>query len=487
MNPSSDTTQAARFREVGLRPHQAELVHDILASSPPVRRLLVAPTGSGKTVAATALAKQIAQKNPNFRILIIVPGATAAVHEYNLARVVPGLNSAVLNRRDLRELEAKATPGQPVWPTSFAAVIGMDTARREDVYNLLNSVSWDLVILEEVHLFARSRWTLLKRILSEPVFQRVLLITGGHDLKGIASLVRHVPRIDWIAPQLRDWNGQPLFSLRKPQIEAVEYRRTQEEMSILRNIVGLANKLNPGTRGSTFKKVLIRQAGSSPLALERTVRHLRNALVHNVALAELAPEQPSRDLIGDRSETDADIQSSSKQARALWRNKAAALAALTALLERIDSLRSDTKREALESLLSQLERDADSKPKYLAILCASRVTASYVQSVVAQLGIMTWLLTAEDQSEEISRILNGFQTEGGVLVSTGFALKGVDLRYVQVFIHYDPPSSEAEMYLRVTRSPTANNYILVDTSGVRRGEWRAAENIAHIASISRNR
>jgi superfamily II DNA or RNA helicase len=437
-------------------------------------------------VAATALAKQIAQNNPNFRILIIGPGM-AAMHEYNLARNVPGLTSALLNRRDLRELEANVMPGQPVWPTSFAAVIGMDTARRQDVYDLLKSVSWDLVILEEVHMFARSRWTLLKRILSEPVFRRVLLITGAHDLKGIASLVRHVPRIDWIAPELRDWNGRPLFSLREPQIEAVEYRRTKEEVSILRSIMSLANNLTPGARGSTFRKILIRQAGSSPLALERTVRHLRNALVHNVALADLTPEQSPRDLVEDRSETDADIQSSSKQARALWRNKALALTALTMLLERLDSLRTDTKREALESLLRHLERNADSKPKHLAIFCSSRVTASYVQSVVAQFEKIHWLLTTDNQPAEISRILDGFRTEGGILVSTGFALTGVDLRYVQVFIHYDPPSSEAEMHLRLTRSATANNYILVDTSGVWPREWRAAENIARIASIRRNR
>ena len=128
MSVSSDTTNAARFREIGLTPHQAELVHDILVSIPPVRRLLVAPAGSGKTVAASALAKQIAQNNPNCRILVIGP-RMAAMHEYNLAGNIPGLTSVVLNRRDLRELEANVTPGQPVWPTSFAAVIGMDTAR----------------------------------------------------------------------------------------------------------------------------------------------------------------------------------------------------------------------------------------------------------------------------------------------------------------------------------------------------------------------
>jgi superfamily II DNA or RNA helicase len=482
MSRPSDTTNAARFREIGLRPHQAELVHDILVSIPPVRRLLVAPAGSGKTVAATALAKQIAQDNPKCRILVIGP-RMAAMHEYNLARNVPGLASAVLNRRDLRELEANVTPGQPVWPTSFAAVIGMDTARRQDVYDLLKSVSWDLVILEEVHLFARSRWTLLRRILSEPVFRRVLLITGAYDLTGIASLVRHVPRIDWIAPQLKDWNGQPLFSLREPQIEAVEYRRSKEEVSILRSVKSLTNNLTPGALGSIFKKILIRQGGSSPLALERTVRHLRNALVHNVALAELAPEESPRTLVEDGSETDADIQSSSKQARALWRNKALALTVLTRLLEHIDSLRTDTKREALESLLRHLERNADSKPKHLAILCSSRVTASYVQSVVAQSGKMSWLLTADNQPEGIRRILDGFQTEGGILVVTGVALTGIDLRYVEVLIHYDAPSSEAEMHLRLTRSATAKNYILVDTSGVWPREWSAAENVAHIASI----
>jgi superfamily II DNA or RNA helicase len=477
MRMSVPNNDIETIRNLRLSPHQAELVQDMLASSLPVRRLLVGPPGSGKTIAANALVEAIAQQNPRFRILVIGPGALTAAHEYNLKRKIPGLKTAVLSRRDIRELESKVSPGQPVWPASFAAVMGMDTARRDDVYDLLKSVSWDLVILEEVHLFARSRWTLLRRILSESVFRRVLLITSAHDLTGIASLVRHVLRIDWIATQLKDWNGQPLFRLREPQIEAVEYRRTKEEVSVLRSVKSLTNSLTPGALGNMFKKILIRQAGSSPLALERTVRHLRNALVHNVALAELAPEESPRALVEDGSETDADIQSSSKQARALWRNKGLAVTALTALLERIDSLRSDAKREALESLLRHLERNADSKPKHLAIFCSSRVTASYVQSVIAQFEKMSWLLTADNQPEGIRTILDGFQTQGGILVTTGVALTGIDLRYVEVFIHYDAPNSEAEMHLRLTRSATAKNYILVDTSGVWPREWRAAENV----------
>ena len=479
MRMSVPNNDIETIRSLRLSPHQAEFVQGMLASSLPVRRLLVGPPGSGKTVAATALAQAIAQQNPQFRILVITPGALTAAHEYNLKRKIPGLKTAVLSRRDIRELESKVSPGQPVWPTSFAAVMGMDTARRDDVYDLLKAVSWDLVIAEEVHLFARSRWTLLRRIISDGAFQRVLLVTGAHELPGLESLLKKVPRITWNPTQLRESTGQHIFRANEPRIKTVPYRRGTEEQFIVNSIAPLLRNLNPTGFASMFRKILVRQASSSPMALERTLKHLRNALVHDAGLPDLASQELSQDAPAEHEQTDSDIQSSSKQARTVWKNKATALIALTTLLDRIDSLANDAKREALVGLIHQL--DNDKKIKHIVIFCSSKVTASYVQSVTAQLRSRSWLLTAETSSRAMAEALAEFRMEGGILVSTAIALTGIDLRYVQVLIHYDPPISEVEMLSRLSRSLDATNYILTDTSDVLPDEWKSLQNISRTA------
>jgi hypothetical protein len=208
--------------------------------------------------------------------------------------------------------------------------------------------------------------------------------------------------------------------------------------------------------------------------LERTVRNLRNTLVHGFSETQLiGGGQSSPDVAGEAMETDSDTESSFPKARSLWRNRGTALVALAALVEQIEAVREDKKREAFEALLFQLRRKTKSQPRYICVFCSSRATASYLQSVLAHRNQNAWLLTGDNTTEEINRTLNGFYSQGGILVSTGAAMKGSDLRYVEVLIHYDPPVSEAEMRVRVTRSPTATNYILVDRSGVRPTEWAA--------------
>ena len=63
-------------------------------------------------------------------------------------------------------MEEMGAAGQGTWPAPLVAVMSMDTARRDEILAYLGSAKWDLVILEEIGFFARSRWTLLKTVLS---------------------------------------------------------------------------------------------------------------------------------------------------------------------------------------------------------------------------------------------------------------------------------------------------------------------------------
>ncbi len=456
MSSSADMQQDP---EVYFTAQLVKLAKDVLETPVPVRHLLVAAPGSGKTTAAITLAKEIAKANSNHRILIIGPQVVAAMYERHLARAI---RVTVVSRRLLREWEAIAKEGQPIWPAPLSALMSMDTARQDDVRDLLCSVTWDLVVLEEVHLFARSRWTLLKTILSERTFQRVLLITGTPDLKGVASLLKNVARTDWIASD----------ATRSPKINTVAYRRSDDEVSLLRSVLSLTRKLSLTPVGQMVKRTLLRQAASSPLALERTVRHLRNTLAHGVS--EMLLTQGAKSSIEQGSEgldTDADMAEYSTPARSPWKSKPRALEALGGLLEQLESVDRDTKREALEGLLQRLGQDVRSNMRHIWVLCFSRATANYLQTVVAERGTKAWLLTGDITPKQFNKVSDGFKSNGGVLISTVSALRGIDLRYVQVFIHYDPPVSDADMVMRVTRSPGAINYILTDKSGVMPAEW----------------
>jgi superfamily II DNA/RNA helicase len=147
------------------------------------------------------------------------------------------------------------------------------------------------------------------------------------------------------------------------------------------------------------------------------------------------------------------------------------LVMLQAIIEQLAAIETDKKRQALESLLQRLQQQTVSTLGHIAVLCTSRATANYLHTAIAERGTKTWLLTGESTLEEFNKTLDGFKSAGGVSISTLFALQGVDLRCVEALIHYDPPTSEVEMWGRVRRSPTATNYILIDESRVLPTEW----------------
>ena len=461
-----------RFREMGLSPYQAKLITDVLDAPVPTRRLLVAKPGSGKTTVAMALAKEIARSKAGYRILVVGPRALASMYEHYLTQALPSATIVSISRRTLRELEEVADEGSAIWPMPFVAVIGMDTARQDDVRLALCSVHWDLVILEEVHLFARSRWTLLKTILTQDVFERVLLISATPDMDGVKPLLKTVARTEWLAPDLRDWDDKPLFGASSSAFSIVTYQRSADEIDLLRQVLLLAAELSNTSSAQVVRKSLLRQAASSPVALERTVRTLRNSLAHGLSDGiSLDDVEGSISLSSVEFESDADVNVSSTVRRSPWQSEGRALAALGVVLDQLESVHQDTKRESLEALLTQLETNQRPGLAHVCVFCSSKATAHYLRTAIADRGRKAWLVTSDTSPDQFGEELNGFESAGGVLICTVAMMKGWEFSYVQTFIHYDAPVSAAEMGVRTSRSPGAVNLILSDQSGVLPGEW----------------
>jgi hypothetical protein len=471
----SSSATLLRFREAGLTPYQAQLVTDVLEAPVPVRHLLVAQPGLGKTYAAMSLVKEIVRANANHRILVIGPKALTQMYAHQLMQVVPSAPVIAVTRRSFREFQELAEPGQPIWPMPLVAVIGMDTARQDDVRVGLCAVPWDLVIIEEVHLFARSRWTLLKTILSEAVFARVLLMTAT-PIKGMASLMKGVAKTAWHASDLRNWDNQPIVPSKSNSLQPVPYRRSVNEVSLIESVLSFTEDIPTTLAGQVINKNLLRQAASSPLALERTVRNLRNKLAHGASdMFVVEDEMSPLAQANDGPETDADTDVTIAAWRSPWRSKVKALAGLEVILDRLESVEADTKREALEVLLDRLVHDLNSAHRRICVLCSSRATANYLHVAISDHGFKAWLLTSEKANEQIKGELDGFENDGGVLVSTVAMLKGLELSFIDTFVHYDPPASATEAFLRTARSPNATNYILTDKSGVLPDESRIDE------------
>ncbi|MEN9601859.1 MAG: polymerase-associated protein RapA [Verrucomicrobiota bacterium] len=410
------------------------------------------------------IAKQIAAANQKHRILVVGPRALAAMYEHELTQALPLSRILLGSRRNLRELEAEAEKGKPIWPAPAVVVMGMDTARQDDVLHHLCSTEWDLVILEEVHLYGRARWTLLKTILRERCFNRVLMVTPIPELKSIASLIKGIRRTEWIISELKDWDGKPVFPASSNTLSAVSYRRSGAEIELVENLLKLTEEFSSTQSARMVKNILLTRAASSPLALEQTIRRLRNSLAHDASdfLSALGVE-------GFDGEVESD--DSAAPSRAVWKNKGSAMVALSTLVDQIELLTTDSKRTSLESLLGRLQREGREGNSGICIFCVAKATASYLKTILTKRGGKVWLFTSDQTSDELQTSLSGFVSQGGILVCTAIALQGVDLRSVETFIHYDPPANDREMFIRISRSHSAKHYLLKDESRILPKEW----------------
>ncbi len=214
------------------------------------------------------------------------------------------------------------------------------------------------------------------------------------------------------------------------------------------------------------------QAGSSWLALERTVRSLRNSLTHGATEKFLLGGTPSP-LKDEEGALESDVETTNVlvAGRRPWITEAKALRSLHRVLDRLESVPRDTKREALEELLKRLQADPRAG-RNVCVYCVALATATYLHTALSDRGFRTWLLTGETKHQERARMLAEFQEDGGgVLVATASTLKGIELPQAQVLIHYDAPRSRAELLIRTSRNPVAKSLVFVDQSGVLPDEW----------------
>ncbi|MDP8969740.1 MAG: SNF2-related protein [Actinomycetota bacterium] len=112
------------------------------------RAILADEVGLGKTIEAGLVLSELRLRGLTSRSLVVVPAGLVAQWREELERKF-GLPTVVATGAGWRPPEA--TGEQPVVVASLAA------ARRPPLRDTLAAVSWDLVIVDEVHRVRRAR------------------------------------------------------------------------------------------------------------------------------------------------------------------------------------------------------------------------------------------------------------------------------------------------------------------------------------------
>ena len=294
-------------------PHQITAVYESMLPRQPLRFLLADDPGSGKTIMAGLLMKELIARGDLERCLVVCPGSLAEQWQEELERRFH-LSFAVYSSEALQA----ARPGN--WFEQNDLVIArLDMlSRNEDVQELLKAPDcrWDLVVCDEAHKMSaayfgrKARYTkryrlgqLLGRLTrhfllmtatphngKEDDFQLFMALLDGDRFEGrfragvhrgdTSDLMRRM-----VKEKLLKFDGTPLFPVRRAY--TVPYKLSEAETSLYHAVTHYVRREFDRAERLEGKKrttvgfaltILQRRLASSPEAIHRSLRRRRRRL-----------------------------------------------------------------------------------------------------------------------------------------------------------------------------------------------------------------
>ena len=309
-------------------PHQITAVYESMLPRQPLRYLLADDPGSGKTIMAGLLMKELIARGDLERCLVVCPGVLAEQWQDELERRFQ-LPFTVYTSERLR------AAGPDNWFEKNNLVIArLDMlSRNDEVQELLQSPDcrWDLVVCDEAHKMSATyfgkkvKYTkryrlgqLLSRLTrhfllmtatphngKEDDFQLFMALLDGDRFEGrYRAGVHRADTSDLMRRMLKErllkFDGTPLFPVRRAY--TVPYKLSGAESALydavtryVREEFNRAEKLD-GKKRSTVGfalTVLQRRLASSPEAIYRSLRRRRGRLADRLTELEATLQHPS--------------------------------------------------------------------------------------------------------------------------------------------------------------------------------------------------
>lgn len=397
------------------------------------RGMLCDEVGLGKTIEAGLVIKEYLMRRMIDRVLIITPPGLVQQWREELAQKF-GLDDFVTNTDDV----FRAT-GDSAWASFPRIVASLAAARRSGTREIITSLSYDLIVVDEAHhLKNRSSvsWkfvnALQKRYIllltATPVENRLeelynlITILKPGQLKTPQEFRRHFvvkgdPRLPKNRGLLRELladvmvrhsRGQVNVKLPPRRAHTVRLVPTAAEQALYQDVSSFVRRSIRETGSSGARKltagILQREIGSSPMAVVGTLRKLA--------------VQPA------------------------WQRQRPELLALA---EQAESVTGWAKAEALDKIIESSAQDR------LLIFTHFRATLDALAERLAVMDVPFILyhgsLTIEQKDEAIRR----FEREGRILLSTEAAGEGRNLQFCHVMVNFDMPWNPQRIEQRVGR------------------------------------
>lgn len=465
--------RAAVEARIDLYPYQLEPALAVLRGLA-TRVLLADEVGLGKTVQAGLILGELVRRGDVARALVLTPAGLRQQWAEELARCF-GIEAAIADASWLRQATLALPRGLNPWSTERVLIASYDFIKRPAVVHALESLIWDLLIVDEAHATAgESDRRLAVGGLAQRARRVVLLTATPHtgDERAFAAL-RDQGRLggrdaDPIVMFRRTRAEVGLDARRRTRVVAVRLTDREHRMHrLLERYTRLVwrEAAARGDRDALLAMMVLRKralssAASLASSIDRRLAWLADA-AGDRALQLALPLEPDGETDREDDEPEESLAAPGLADRARERVWLGALAGAAH-----DAAARESKMAALVRLLRRTREPAIVFTEY-------RDTLQQIERAVAPLARVVLLhggLTREERASAARALNNG---EARILLATDTGSEGLNLQArCRWVVNFELPWSPARLEQRAgrvdrigqTRVPHASHLIARDTA-----------------------
>ena len=485
---SIDPYAALNASRIDPLPHQFEAVYGHLLARPVVRALLAHDAGAGKTIMAGMVIKELERRQGARRVLIVAPaGLTIQWRRELLTKF--GEDFTVVDRDYMRR---ESLDSLDVWRETDFAITSIDLARQKRMRQALESVEWDLVIVDEAHKMAayrrpngsirKTQAYELGEVLSRHTTHFLLMTATPHkgDPENYRLLISLLD-LQWgeaaayvgganpmvlrrTKEEMRKANGEPLYPERI--VEPKCYTISHEEGDLLEQVSKFARKRyakakSANRQSAAFAMLMLeRRLASSPYALRESLQRMRDQVA-----ARLEGSVPVRALGGEdgdwaawedlteRDRWEREAQAEADAAALVGRRQAKAeIRRLDGLIEKANALVCQGNQEKLLALQAACDVWVGQQGEQLIVFTEFKDTLDYLVEHLTEWGYTTTQIHGGMRMKERRQAERDFwDGRAQVLAATEAAGEGINLQCCSVMINYDIPWNPCRLEQRMGR------------------------------------
>ena len=477
-------------------PHQLEAVYERMLPQARLRYLLADDPGSGKTIMAGLLLKELRLRGAVERTLILCPAPLTLQWQDELRSKFDEVFEVIDSHAVRGQL------GGSPWARFSQCCASLDFAKQDHIAPELLRERWDLVILDEAHKASMPdpekptlRYKLMRDLVDRT--ERLLFLTATphqgnprqfHNLlrlldedafrsdKAVEMFLKQEDS-PWILRRmkedLRDFEGRKLFVERHAYTE--DFRLNEHEWALYQAVSEYINNFFPRGHGKqkasvalvrmVFQRRLASSLRAIRISVENRLKRQRDLLEELNALPAAQRDRRLRELanlpldpeLESDDETEEALDEVAQQAVVAERYEqfqleVPALERLLVLCLETEKRGEESKLDKLFSCLKQSQFDElRERSGKLIIFTEQRATLDYLREKLEKEGYRCCEIHGGMDALSRKTAQTEFRREAQICIATDAAGEGINLQFCHLMINYDMPWNPTRLEQRMGR------------------------------------